>query len=424
MAPPRFVLCTALAISVAAAVGSQNLLPNPSFDSSATGWILYDNSLMLVKHRADIGSTLAAGSGPGALEIRLSLWNGSWLGTTPASNVPVLPNTTYSLAASSFMPSSHNSATKTVLQVFLFDASDTIVGQGQAQGTNPPDTWLRLSSTVSTPADATSAQVWVGVLSCTSDTETDPAVAVFDDVYFGASTGEQTASQELFVPAAAAAHGQAGTYWSTNGWCSNLTDTTLSISGALLRQGQGNATAVASPTSLGTIPPGGFVQLTDLVSMLGGSETTGGLYLLAAASGHNLPTDLMEVTTHTYTPNPYGDGVYGQGILALPACPYARAIVPGVFQHSQLRTNVGALNTSGGPITLTVRILNAAGNEEASATWSLQPYEQRQVSLPSLGLTSLSGGTVVFVLQGSGSFRGYTSTVDQHSGDAVFNEAR
>jgi hypothetical protein len=95
-----------------------------------------------------------------------------------------------------------------------------------------------------------------------------------------------------------------------------------------------------------------------------------------------------------------------------------------VFQGSELRTNVGALNTSGSSISLRVTVLNAAGNEEASTTWTLQPFEQRQVSLPSLGLSNLTGGTVVFELQGGGSFRGYTSTVDQNSGDAVYNEAR
>jgi len=69
-------------------------------------------------------------------------------------------------------------------------------------------------------------------------------------------------------------------------------------------------------------------------------------------------------------------------------------------------------------------VYKADGGQAKSVNWTLQPYEQRQVSLPSLGVNELDGGLVTFTAGRGTSFRGYTSTVDQNSGDAVYNEAR
>jgi len=308
--------------------------------------------------------------------------------------------------------------------VELFDATTSLVASKSAnQPGAAQDTWVRLSTTVSAPAAATKARVWFGIFPSQDESEPDPAIVYWDDIYLAAAEGGEVV-QSLFVPAAAAVHGQQGTYWSTDGWFSSLVDATVTVSGAFLYQGQDNSAAVANPSVLGTIPPDGFTKLADLVTMLGLSEKTGGLYLELSATGGSLPAALGTATTHTYTPNPSGDGVYGQGIPAVPAGTLTKTVVPGVFQGSEMRTNVGALNTSGGTLTLDVTILNAAGNEVGSATWTLQPYEQRQVSLPSLGVTTLDGGTVIFEMSGHGSYRAYTSTVDQESGDAVYNAAR
>ena len=414
---------TAVAVLSAAAAGAGNLLTNPTFATNATGWLLVDNAGMKTSFKADTGSTLPGGSGPGSIEIRIFTKGGGWSGTFQA-DVPITGGRDYDYAASVLIPGTDNSVQYPVMTVEIYDASDTVIAsESISQSGAATDSWMRLSGTISAPSDGVKVRFWMGARPSQNVEETDPGIVYWDDAYLAAAEGGEVV-QSLFVPAAAAVHGASSTYWSTDGWFSNLTDATVTVSGAFLYQGQDNSSAVANPSTLGTIPPDGFTKLDDIVTMLGLSEKTGGLYLEFAATGSSLPAELAKATTHTYTPNPSGDGVYGQGIPAVPSGTLTTAYVPGVFQGTDMRTNVGALNTSGGTITLDVTILNSAGNEAGSATWTLAPYEQKQVSLPSLGISSLDGGTVIFELSGHGSYRAYTSTVDQKSGDAVYNEAR
>ncbi|RLE24225.1 MAG: hypothetical protein DRJ65_10370, partial [Acidobacteria bacterium] len=94
----------------------------------------------------------------------------------------------------------------------------------------------------------------------------------------------------------------------------------------------------------------------------------------------------------------------------------------GLFKNSGQRTNVGLLNTSGQTLVVNVEIWDDTGTKITAVTWTLPPYSQRQSSLGSIGAGSMSGGTVIITRQSTGgSFRAYTSTVDQKSGDAVYN---
>jgi len=419
----ELVLVIAVTALFAAAADAGNLLANPAFDTGADGWLLVDDDSARFSYRGDIGSTLPGGSGPGSIEIQAFEKDVGWSGTFQA-DVAILGGRDYEYAGSVLLPGAANTAQFPVIMVEFFDASGHFLGgRSTSLPGAPRDSWLRVTGTASAPTDAAKVRFWMGVYPSGNHEETDPAIAYWDDAWLAAAADAEVV-QSLFVPAAAAVHGEAGTYWSTDGWFSSLVDATVTVSGAFLRQGQDNSAAVASPSVLGTVPPEGFTKLADLVTMLGVSEKAGGLYLVLSATGGSLPSTLGVATTHTFTPNPSGDGVYGQGIPAVPAGSVAKSFVPGVFQGAAMRTNVGALNTSGGAITLDVTILNAAGNQAGSATWTLQPYEQRQVGLPSLGVASLDGGTVVFELSGHGSYRAYTSTVDQESGDAVYNAAR
>ncbi len=421
----RFSRASALAVALlglsALPVSAQNLLTNPAFDSGHDGWQPNDSRIEL-RDRGDLGSTLDGGSGPGALEVRFSHWSSSYDGGH--QTVDVQPGVTYDVATSMLVPSADNPANLAGMYVqwlaadFTELSSDNVIRASQTT-----DTWLRLTHELTAPAGAAQARVWLVVGTPSLQDETNPGVAIFDDAYFG-EAGLETV-QELFVPAAASAQGQGGTSWSTAGWFSNSTDVPVDLSAALLRQGQSNAAAVASPVTLGTIPPHGFLRVDDLVAVLGGSQLTGGLYLRATASGISQGASIVTATTHTFTPNPLGGGSYGQGIPASRAGSAGETLVPGVFQNAVLRTNIGVLNTSGTTVTLEVRVLDANGNQMSFTGWSLQPYEQRQVGLPVLGVSSLNGGSVTFrVTSAGGSILGYASTVDQVSGDAIYNAAR
>lgn len=417
----RATAAAVLAGLAALPASAQNLLANPAFDNGHDGWQPNDSRIELV-HRGDLGSPLDGGSGPGALEVRFAYWASSFNGCHQM--VDVEPGVTYDLGTSFRMPATDNPANLAGTFVQWFDADSTYLTGHSFVRVNPTrDTWLRIDEQVSAPAGAVQARFWLVVGTPSLEDETNPGVAVFDDAFFG-EAGVETV-QELFVPAAALAQGREGTSWSTSGWFSNATDVPVDLFAALLRQGQGNAAAVASPVSLGTIPPRGFLRLDDLVGMLGGSQLTGGLYLRASASGIAQGAAVVTVTTHTFTPNPLGGGSYGQGIPASRAGSAGETRLPGVFQNASLRTNVGVLNTSGNQVTLEIRVFDANGGQLSLTGWSLQPYEQRQVGLPVLGVDSLEGGTVTFrVTSGGGSILGYASTVDQLSGDAIYNAAR
>jgi len=61
------------------------------------------------------------------------------------------------------------------------------------------------------------------------------------------------------------------------------------------------------------------------------------------------------------------------------------------------------------------------GSTLASEVWTLEPYEQKQVSVKNLGVTEADGGYVTFTRSGTtGSFVAYATVVDQKTGDAVY----
>lgn len=232
-------------------------------------------------------------------------------------------------------------------------------------------------------------------------------------------------SAVLYLSAAASAPGAAGTYWYTDAWIHNRADVDVDVVGAFLAQGRDNSSVLASLQPLGTIVAGGFLEVADIVSALGQSGKVGGVYLAATPLEATGTADLIAASSHTWTGNPFGDGTYGQGITAVSAGTEDELRAPGLIQSSAFRTNVGVLNTSNADITVRVRILDSSGMQRADVLWDLQPYDQRQASLPSLGLSQLAGGTCVFsVTAGPESFIGYASIVDNDSGDAFYVEAR
>jgi hypothetical protein len=250
-----------------------------------------------------------------------------------------------------------------------------------------------------------------------------PGILWIDDVWL-AEVGAGATIQEAFYPAGASVAGLAGTFWTTDGWFRSTSGAKVQLLGAFLPQGVDNSAAVDSPVSLGVIPANGSLVIEDIISEIGGDDQAGGIYLRAEAiGGTELP--FVFATSYTSTPNPSGGGSYGLGIPAVGRGEKGINVAPGAFQNAERRTNVGALNTSPYAIAVRVDVIDRNGATAGSQTWNLPPYSQRQVSLPNLGVSNLNGGSVVFELLSTiGSFRGYTSTVDAITGDAVYTEAQ
>lgn len=412
------LLITAAASLAAATVTGQNLLVNPEFDASGAGWTEANDSVEAV-WREEVGSTLAGGSGPGALEIRFSFWNGASSGVH--QEVAVIAGTAYAVGVSFFAPATDNPAGDAPLFIDWYGSGGTQLGSDVLHP-SPFVTgrWARISGRVTAPPDAVKARFFPAVTNPADPSETRPGVIWIDDALFGVE-GTGVTAQELFLPAGASVPGLLGTHWTTDGWFHNRATTQVELLGAFLAPGADSSDAVSSPVSLATLSPGESLVLPDLVASLGGSGRTGGVYLRAEAQGVGQPLPFFFATSTTSTPNPLGGGAYGQGIPAVTAGGGAVQVAPGAFQDAARRTNVGALNTSDFAVHLEVVVLDGDGGRVAEVTWTLAPYEHRQAGLPSLGVASVTGGTVVFTrTSGLGSYRGYTSTVDAVTGDAVY----
>lgn len=419
----RFALPAAVLVAVLSSFtgSAQNLIVNPSFDSDVAGWT--EGFWVDAVHRDDVGSPLAGGSGPGAAEIFFYYRNGGSNGIY--QEVPVTGGATYSAALSLYMPSPDNPAPQAPLAIGWYTAAhDFLYSDYLYPDPLVRDQWMRISSHVVAPPNAAFAWFVAAITSPNDPDEARPGITFVDDAYF-ALEAHDTTTQELFIPAAASKRGQQGTFWTTSGWLHNGSDDPANVSGAFLAQGRDNSAAVAAPTFLATIPAHATVALEDLVARFGHSGETGGLYLRGELNRLDAPLPFLYATSQTSTPNAAGQGSYGQGIPAVAGETAARVVAAGACQSVHKRTNIGVLNTSSHPIMLSVTVIDAGGALATVVPWALAPYEQGQLGLSTLGVSSLDAGTVVFTrTSAEGSFCGYLSIVDQDTGDAVYVAAR
>jgi len=417
------LLAAMVLLAATAPAGAQNLITNGTFDHDVSGWTS-ENAEIQVLFRADAGNTLPGGSGPGSMEMHRADWTGGGIGAF--QEFQVTPGVTYTLTATAFVPDTPDNDGVLVDFSVNWVRTDGSPGFGGWAGLWPVEkgTWLTVTADYTMPADAVRAQVEADILTTDDPSRTQPAVVYFDDISF-AEKGAGGAKQVLFVPASASAHGFNGTFWTTTGWFASNVSVPVEINAAFLRQGQDNSAAPAALTSLGTVPAGGFLQVEDMVAKLGGAGLSGGIYIEATAQGTGLPARLIGATTYTFTPNDKGSGGYGQGVPAVGtgAGAYADVLIPGVYQGADYRTNIGAINTSAQQTRVLIRVQDAAGVVVASDVWDLKPYEPKQVSLKSMGVSSLSGGVVTASQSGAtGSFQAYATVVDQKTGDAVYTK--
>ena len=413
--------CWVLAALPAAA---QNLLVNHSFDADVDGWLVSTSDITLA-WRGDAGADLGGSSGPGAAEVRHFFWNGGAGG--PWQEAPVSGAATYRFAASLYRPGSPDNVADWlgVHLEWYTEAGVNIARQELGLPRDPPnDVWLRVEGTFTAPSEARRARVYLLVGNPADPGETRPGIGLFDDLVL-AEAGADTAEQRLFLPAAARVAGARGTQWRTSVFVANLVDVPVEVSAALLLPGRDNTAALASPTAVATLPARGSLTLEDVVGALGEDGVAGGLGLRLRAEGVDLPATLVAGSSYTFTPNPVGAGAFGQGIPAVSAGSRGRVGAPGVRHGANHRSNVGVLNTSEVPISVDLTVRDAAGATVGAATWTLQPFEQRQAGVSSLGASSVADGSAAFDSRTpGGSFRAYLSVVDQATGDPVYVEAR
>ncbi|MCU0302810.1 MAG: hypothetical protein MUC56_01970 [Thermoanaerobaculales bacterium] len=225
---------------------------------------------------------------------------------------------------------------------------------------------------------------------------------------------------EGFLPAAARVEGRFGSVWTTDVW---IYQQGASVVHLWFNPADRDNTAVESVV----------VELDEPVTML--ADVVGGLFATeGVGSIHYLADGPLLVTSRTWTAaNPTGS--YGQTIAGVPI---ADAAVPGdgqagalrmiVDQLDGFRTNLGVVNLSRVATTVAVEIFTADGAPAPGAssfTLELAPFGMTQVDglLDRLAPGDRHG--LIFrvgVTSAEGAITAYTSTVDNATNDASYQQ--
>ncbi len=227
---------------------------------------------------------------------------------------------------------------------------------------------------------------------------------------------------EGYLPQAAHLSGKFDSFWTTDVWI--YTESATRIDLWFNESGKDNTNAQSV-----------IIPLTGPVTFL--SDVVKNTFGLSAAKGslHYLADGPVEVVSRTWTPGKNG-GTYGQAIDGIPV---SMASMPGagpsgslrmlVNQNGGFRANLGLVNVSPWPVTVTVEILTADGQPAPGAssfTVALQPFDMRQNDDILAGLSSgQRQGLIVraSVSQGDGAILGYLSVVDNTTNAADYLEA-
>lgn len=217
----------------------------------------------------------------------------------------------------------------------------------------------------------------------------------------------------LFIPVVAHATGGNGTFFRSDVWIQNPHVTPLDVALTLRPPPSSGKGAV---TRTVTVPARAQRVLRDLVSEL--FETEGGAALELEAA------DRFAATSRTY--NDPGDPRIGTSGLSLPAAPLssslARAVIVGLSNTDEYRSNVGVYNVSNQPIDVVYELYDGSGELLASSTRRFEPKEWYQANtiFAELGQSEVDSASAFVTLRSEqGSFFSYGSVVDSVSGDAT-----
>ena len=223
------------------------------------------------------------------------------------------------------------------------------------------------------------------------------------------------------LPSAAHTPGRFGSFWTTDVWIYQQGASTVHL--WFNPSGQDN-TAVESVVVTLTDP---VTHFPDVVSSLFGTDGVGSIHYLADGP--------LTVTSRTWTTAPVG-GSYGQTIVGVPVAEssvdgtgQAGALRMVVDQSVHFRSNVGLVNISGVPVTVSVEIFTADGQAasgDSSFTVDLAPFAMTQLNdvLARLAPGDRRGLIIrAAVVSQRGAILAYLSEVDNQTNDASYQEA-
>lgn len=232
--------------------------------------------------------------------------------------------------------------------------------------------------------------------------------------FFLGPVAPANAPTTLFVPAAVNSAGAGGTYFQTDLWITNPSDSGLTVIVTFLPAGQDNSGRTGIAVA---VPSHAQAAFTNVLQSVFGATGAGALKLSA-----NAP---FLATSRTYNsaspPGTYGVGVGGRPLSAS----VSRGLIAGLANNASFRSNVAVMNPQPIPVTVTLALYRSDGTLLGQAPRTLAPLDWFQAStiFAFLGVSSTESNAYATVTSPGVSFFAYGSVVDQTTGDGSVIEA-
>ena len=174
------------------------------------------------------------------------------------------------------------------------------------------------------------------------------------------------------IPAVAHVEGLQGTFWRTDLSLVNpYTWRSITVTVKLLKSDLNNS---SGPSRTFTLGPGQSLTLRDIGDQVFGFSGTGALVVWADEGVYFAAT----ARTYTGAAGTFGQTEGGQQFVGVSG---DVALIAGLRNDSEFRSNLGAVNASNVSLTLTVGIYNASGSLRGSKTVTLQPWSHTQFAV-------------------------------------------
>jgi hypothetical protein len=236
----------------------------------------------------------------------------------------------------------------------------------------------------------------------------------FQNTYQRITPAEATAFDEMyFAPGAARASGSGESFFLTDAVINNRSDTTASYVLRWLPRDDDNSDALE--TDVFSLDAGQSAVHNDVVGSLFGLPD-GALGTILVAS------DSPDLLLMTRTANQADSGTYGQGIPGIAArnlIPQGQrmTLVPFV-ENDDYRSNLGLLNGTGAPITISWDRFTSDGTLVGSGSVDLPPWGNTQINRVFSAEAPVEGGSIdVWTDTPGGSFAAYGSLLDNRTSD-------
>ena len=247
----------------------------------------------------------------------------------------------------------------------------------------------------------------------------------------GAAHAQSVYSDTYVIPIAGHATGAFGSVYMTDVSITNFNADPLTVQIIVVEQGENTSNNVFplvtnSVNGSVVVPPHGTVILRDILNGYGTNANTSAALIL----GGDKP---FAVTSRLYNAK---NGGVGDTVPAISnffensvgrSDNTAVAIIPGITNNANFRTNIGFLAATGSgstaPLVVEVRIRDASGNSLGTRVISTQvgQFTQTQFSVGSITSTPFDiGSAEIRILGGSGAVIPYAAVNDNATGSSAF----